>query len=78
MMPRTTINLSENLLRQIRARAARENRSMGEIVEELLRRGIQHDVEGDYNPVLKGWSGTPAPGIDLCDRDKLFDVMEDR
>ena len=76
---RTTMDLSDELLREAKKRAADEGIPLRDVVEDALRRH------------LAGWSkrrgyrlrwatehGRLQPGVNLDDRDALFDLMDGR
>ena len=82
MMPvRTTLTLNDDVLRMARQRAARENRSLKDVINECLRVGLTLS-EGRKDSVyvfeLRTVRGRVMPGVDLHDRDKLFDLMDGR
>ena len=52
---------------------------MQDLANELLREGL--DRLQDPVPItldLEGWEAATQPGVDLLDRDKLFDLMDGR
>lgn len=77
-MARTTLKLDDDLLRRLKEKAAREGRTLQSVANDLLRRGLTEPERSDYALELETWSAEPGPGVDLFDRDKLFDLMEDR
>ena len=78
-MTRTTLKMGADLLQRLKARAAAEGRSMQDLANELLRDGLaRREGPGDYDLRLEGWSAETRPGVDLLDRDKLFDLMDGR
>ncbi len=40
---KTTLNLPDELMRAVKLRAVRENRTMQDLIAELLRRGLMED-----------------------------------
>ncbi len=67
------------MLRRLKERAAREGRSMQAVANELLRDGLTRLAEpAPYELTLAGWDAEEQPGVDLLDRDKLFDLMDGR
>ncbi len=67
------------LLRELKKKAAAEDKTLQEVVNEALRRGLsQKSVRTGYKLKLKGWEGVEQPGVDILDRDKLFDLMGGR
>ena len=78
-MIRTTIALDERLLKRLKEAAAREGRTLGEIVNDLLRQALTSQrTPHTYKFKPKGWDAQPLPGVDILDRDKLFDLMDGR
>jgi plasmid stability protein len=75
-MKRTTLALDPVLQRRLKEKAAREGRTLQEVANELLRQGLARQVRrGDYRLRLEGWEAEQQPGVDILDRDKLFDLM---
>jgi plasmid stability protein len=77
-MIRTTIGFDDDLLRQLKQRAAKEGVTLQELVNDLLRQSLATAKRAKYELKLKGWNGAVLPGVDLTDRDKLFDLMGGR
>ena len=77
-MPRTTLKLDEDLLRRLKERAAREGRTLQALANDLLRHGLAEAPKGEYRLEIPTWKGVLQPGVDLSDRDSLFDLMEGR
>ena len=78
-MSRTTLRLDDDLLRRLKERAAREGSTLQSLANDLLRQGLTRPKRSsDYVLELAGWRAEVRPGIDLLDRDSLFDAMEDR
>ena len=78
-MGRTTLRIDDELLRRLRRRAADEDRTLQDVTNEALRRGLEaRPSSSDYRLELEGWKARLRPGVDLTDRTALMDVMEDR
>lgn len=77
-MKRTTLKLDDALLRRLKQRAAAEGRSMQELANQLLRRALADTPRQSYTFKWAGWEAVTQPGVDLLDRDKLFDLMGGR
>ncbi|MBW3661193.1 MAG: antitoxin [Gemmatimonadetes bacterium] len=75
-MPRTTVDLDEDLLRRLKEKAAREGRTLQSVTNDLLRQALAARPRSDYRLSLRTWKGELQPAVDLFDRDTLFDVME--
>jgi len=76
---RTTVDIPEELLREAKERAARNGRTLGQVVEDALRSSFQRlDAVSDRAPVALPTFGGGGlqPGVDLDDSAALLDVME--
>lgn len=78
-MTRTTLKMPPNLLRRLKETAAREGQSMQDLANDLLRDGLARLQDpAPYQLKIEGWEAATQPGVDLLDRDKLFDLMDGR
>lgn len=78
-MGRTTLRIDDDLLRRLREKASREERTLQDVTNELLRLGFLREREHpDFDLDLEGWEAAEQPGVDVFDRDALFDLMEGR
>jgi Arc/MetJ family transcription regulator len=76
---RTTIEISDELLRQAKRRAADEGTPLRRVVESALRAylgGRPHNRK--YRLRWRSERGRIQPGVCLEDRDALFDLMDGR
>jgi len=49
------------------------------VANEALRRGLAKRADRTgYRLKLQGWKAAEQPGVDVLDRDKLFDLMDGR
>ena len=81
MLMRTTLTLDTDVMRLARKRAAEENRPLKEIVNEALRQGLMGSGQQSpkrYKFRLTTVKGRTMPGVDIDDRDKLFDLLDGR
>jgi len=76
---RTTVDISEELFRQLKRKAAAENITIRQVIENALRvyLGKQKPRKG-YHLTWKTERGRILPGVRLDDRDALFDLMDGR
>ena len=77
-MKRTTLKLDEAILRRLKQQAAAEGRSHQALANQLLRRAFATQHREPYRLVLTGWEAMAQPGVNLLDRDALFDLMNGR
>lgn len=77
-MKRTTLKIDDSVLRQLKQRAAAEGRTLQDVANQLLRRALASQEREPYTLEITGWEADVQPGVDLLDRDKLFDLMDGR
>ena len=78
-MGRTTLNIEDALLRKLKSTAAERGMSLAALVSQLLRRALSDQPRSrSYEFKFGGWKSKLQPGVDICDRDKLFDLMDGR
>jgi plasmid stability protein len=76
---RTTLDLDDDLVREIQRRAADSGRTMKKELEEILREGLRGGAPKEpFRLQLPTVKGELLPGVDLNDRDSLYDIMEGR
>ena len=76
-MARTTINLDAAMLRELKARSAREHRSLGDVASDLLAAALKEQPTADEPPPFR-WK--PADlgeyKVDIYDREALRRVLD--
>lgn len=77
---RTTMNLPDGLMEQVKARAAASGRTATSVVEEALRLLLeQQDTRPARRPMpTYGTPGTNGMLIDILDKDALWDALDER
>lgn len=75
---RTTLNLDDDLMRAVKRRAAESGETMTEIIERALRGQFSRASESAEPFVLElpTVRGRLRSGVDLTDRDTLYELME--
>lgn len=73
---KTTMELPDELYRHVKKRAADDGTSIKAIVEKALRLYLGGQTKSEYRFSWHPDSGTLLPGVDLDDRDSLFNAME--
>jgi hypothetical protein len=59
--------------------ALEQGRTLQAVTNDLLRRAMATQEQPKrYTLRLKGWQAQAQPGVDILDRDKLFDLMNGR
>jgi hypothetical protein len=77
---RTTLDLDEVLIRAAKRRATDEGTTLTAVIEEALRQYLAPAPPGGRRFRLKLLTkrGRPVPGVNLADRDALYERMEGR
>lgn len=79
MNVRTTLNIDDDLYRQVKATAALRGLTVTSVIEEALRQALlvrSAAVDVSAPPVLPQGGGT-RPGVDLTDNRLLYSLMYD-
>jgi hypothetical protein len=74
---KTTLNIDDTVLAELRQEAARQNRPMSELVETALRnlfRSQRQEVDVPPLPVFQSGGAM----VDIADREALYQAMEGR
>lgn len=77
MNMRTTLVIDDEVLRDLKRRAAEESRTLSAVTQEALRRGLTRPapVRRPKRVKLRSFRmGKPA--VDLADRNQLLDVLD--
>jgi plasmid stability protein len=76
---RTTVTINDHLLAEAKLVAARSHRSLGEVIEDALRRALNEPPESEPARVTlpAHGSGGLQPGVDLEDKEQLADLLGD-
>ncbi len=77
-MARTTLTIDDHLFRELKRKAAEEGRTFQSLANDYLRRSLQSRRPERYRLKLRGWKANEQPGVDLLNRDALFDLMDGR
>ena len=72
---KTTLNISDATMGQLRQEAARQGRTMSELVEAALRALLQPRNKETELPPLPEFS-TGGARVNVANRDALYEVME--
>ena len=76
---RTTIDIEDHLLRELKAWAAREGTTLARLVNRLLKQSRRSGSVPKRPFRLTTFRGDGLrPGVNLEDRDALYDVMDGR
>ncbi len=77
-MAKTTLVIDDQVMRRLRQEAARQGRTISELVESALRLLLEPAKAGSEKlPELPTFEGG-RPVVDVADRDALYQAMEGR
>jgi hypothetical protein len=74
---KTTLNIDDTVMAQLKREAARQGRTMSELVETALRMLFRTQKRREGLPPLPTFHGGGAL-VDVADRDALYHAMEGR
>lgn len=78
---RTTLDINDELMRKAKRRAVETGESLTRVIEKALRESFQREHTMKRSPFRLDWvtvRGRLRPGVDLTDRDALYERMEGR
>lgn len=71
--------IDDALFRELKKRAAEEKRTLSEVTQEALRRGLTPPAPARRPARVRLPSfAMGKPSVDLADRDQLFDLLDRR
>ncbi len=73
---RTTLVIADELFRALKRRAAAEGRTLSDVTQEVLRRGLTPVRTRRAARVELPSFRMGAPLVDVADRDQLLDVLD--
>ena len=69
----------DDLLKRLKGLAAGQGKTLAGLINELLRQALAVGARRPpYKLDLEGWEAAEQPGVDILDRDKLFELMDGR
>ena len=74
---KTTLNIDDTVMSELKREAARQGRTMSELVEMALRLLLRSKRKHKKLPPLPTFCGGGAL-VDIADRDALYNAMEGR
>jgi Arc/MetJ family transcription regulator len=74
---KTTLNIDDTVMAELKREAARQGRTMSEMVETALRLLLRSPRKRPSLPELPTFDGG-EPFIDIADRNALYDAMDGR
>ncbi len=75
-MARTTIDIDDPILNEIRAIQKREGRSMGKVVSQLLAEALNKQKNSTNTPKFKWISRPMRSHVDLTDKEEVYRILD--
>jgi hypothetical protein len=78
---RTTLDIDDRLMRLVKKQAVESGQTITGVIENALREALVRQKEVRSKPFKLRWRtvrGRLRPGVDLTDRDVLYERMEGR
>lgn len=78
---RTTLDIDDKLMRGVKRRAAETGQTITRVIENALREAFTRQKASRGRPYKLRWvtaRGRLRPGVDLTDRDSLYERMDGR
>ena len=75
---KTTLNIDATVMAALKRAAAREGRTMSELVEAALRLALQSPQQPKHKPPALPVFRSGGAMVDIANRDALYDAMEGR
>jgi hypothetical protein len=75
---RTTLDIEDHILREVKAIRESEGRSMGAVVSELLADALAHRRTPRARPAFRWVSRPMKARVDLADKDAMSAVLDSR
>ena len=75
-MARTTIDIDDPILKEIKAIQKKEGRSMGKIVSQLLAEALVEPMISAKTPRFKWISRSMGSLVDLSDKDEVYRILD--
>lgn len=73
---KTTLNISDTVMKELKQEAARQGRTMSELVEMALRSLLQKRLPAQKLPPLPEFDMGDEK-VDIADREALYEVMDE-
>ena len=77
-MARTTVDIDASVLRELKRRQARDRKTLGQLISELLAKALASDDETTATPPLTWVAKDLEPRVDLEDKDALWSMLDER
>jgi hypothetical protein len=73
---RTTLDIDDPILKEVRTLHEKEGRSMGAVVSELLAEALARRRSSDARPSFRWTSRDMKPLVELSDKDAIYSALD--
>ena len=74
---RTTLDIDDPILKQLKDLQARDGRSLGRLVSDLLAQALSSTEVKEAAPRYLAWTASAGPLlVDLADKDAVYEALE--
>ena len=74
---RTTLDIDDPILKQLKDLQARDGRSLGRLVSDLLAQALSSTEAKEAAPRYFAWNASTGPLlVDLADKDAVYEALE--
>ena len=77
-MPRTTVNIDASVLRELKRRARKEGKTLGQLISEIVAAALATEAQDAGAQTLAWTSKAMAARVDIEDKDALYAALEKR
>jgi hypothetical protein len=79
IMARTTLNIDDPILRDLKDLQKREEKPLGELASEILAEGLARRKKGKRGPGPFHWTAHPLKArVDVADKEALYRRLDER
>ena len=75
-LARTTVDIDASVLRELKKRQERERKTLGQLISELVAKGIESEDDTTAPPTFSWVSKDLQPRFDLEDKYALWSVLD--
>ncbi len=76
---RTTLDIDDHLYREVKKKASEDGKTFKRVVEEAIREYLMPSKPSEpFKLKVITTSGELMPGVNIDDRDSLYEIMEGR
>ena len=74
---RTTLDIDDPILKKLKAIQARDGRSLGQLVSDLLAQALSTSEVREAAPRYFAWTASTGPLlVDLADKDAVYEALD--